>query len=68
MLKEEDVDADIFDADFQEKLKYSLKSIAHSEKIILGDYTIVALDSMHDANQQALIYLIKHKEKTILYG
>ncbi len=68
MLKDEDANADIFDTNFQIKLKFSLNSIAPSEKVVLGDYTIMALDSMHDANQQALIYLIRHQGKIVLYG
>jgi hypothetical protein len=68
MLKDEDVNADIFNTDFQDNLKFSLHAITPYKKVVLGDYTIIALDSMHDAKQQALIYLIEYKGKTILYG
>lgn len=68
MLKDEDGRADLFCADFQEKLKLSLKTISHSDTIRLDEYSITALGSLHDINQQALIYLITYKDKTILYG
>jgi phosphoribosyl 1,2-cyclic phosphate phosphodiesterase len=68
MLKNEDDSADLFCSDFQEDLKFSLKTISHSKTISLGEYTITALESLHDVNQQSLIYLIAYKDKTILYG
>jgi phosphoribosyl 1,2-cyclic phosphate phosphodiesterase len=68
MLKDEDESADLFSVDFLEKLKLTIKNISHSETISADDYSITALDSLHDINQQALIYLITCRDKTILYG
>lgn len=68
MIKDEDGNADLMCADFQEKLKLSLKKISPFETITLGEYSITALDSSHDIIQQALICLITSRGKTILYG
>ncbi len=68
MLKDEDVSADLFCEDFQKKLKISLKFISHSEEAIISGYSIIALESLHDANQEAMIYLITYENKTVLYG
>lgn len=68
MLKDEDVSADLFCEDFQNKLKISLKVISHSEQAIISEYSITALESLHDASQEALIYLITCGNKTVLYG
>jgi phosphoribosyl 1,2-cyclic phosphate phosphodiesterase len=68
MLKDEDESADLFCPDFRENLKFSLITISHSETIYLDEYAITALESLHDINQQSLIYLITYKGKKILYG
>lgn len=34
----------------------------------MDQYSITALESLHDINQQALIFLVAHKDKTVLYG
>jgi len=37
-------------------------------KITLGNYNIFAFESLHDINEQSLIYLIENNGKTIFYG
>lgn len=68
MLIGQDGMADLFSEDFQRKLKISIKSILPFETIKLEDYWVTALESLHDINQQALIFLIESNDKTVLYG
>lgn len=37
-------------------------------KITLGNYNIFAFESLHDINEQSLIYLIENNGKTIFYA
>ncbi len=68
MLQDEDGEADIFSKEFQEKLRISLCITSYNETITLGEYTITALNSLHDINQQSQIFLISNNNKTVLYG
>lgn len=68
MLKQEDPSADLFDADFQKKLRLSLFPLEHGQSISLGEYRITALDSGHDPSQDALIFRISKGNSAFLYG
>ncbi|MCI8441518.1 MAG: MBL fold metallo-hydrolase [Provencibacterium sp.] len=67
-LRWEDGGADLFSSDFQRLLRFSLQPVSPFETIRLGDYTVTGLDALHDARQQALIYLIERDKKRLLYG
>lgn len=68
MLKREDGSAMLFNKDFQNKLRLSLTEILPDEELKLGGYSIRAVDSLHDEGQQALVYLITYRGKTLFYG
>ena len=64
----ENEDIDLFDDKWKKDLNYSLNFIKHGESVKLGDYEIIGIDSKHDLRVEALIYIIKYKDKIILYG
>ena len=68
MLKAEDPSADLYDEDFLGKINVQMEAISHGECIRIGDYSITALESLHDIDQQSMIYLIEYKGKSVLYG
>lgn len=68
MLKDEDGNADLFNSDFQNDLRFSIKTISHTSNCDIDGYLIIAFDSWHDINQESLIYLIKFENKVVLYG
>lgn len=68
MLKNEDYNADIFGEEFQKNLKISLYVTSYNYTISLGSYLITSLNSLHDTNQQAQIFMISDDNKTVLYG
>lgn len=67
-LQAEDSKVDIFNSECQKSLFLSLKLLSHKDKITLGNYNIFAFESLHDINEQSLIYLIENQGKTIFYG
>ena len=67
-LKREDSCAGLFSADFQRLLRFSLQPLSPFETVQLGEYTVTGLDALHDPRQQALIYFLEHRGKTLLYG
>lgn len=68
MVKDEDGNADLFNPDFQSDLRLSITTISHYDNLDIDSYNIKAFDSLHDINQEALIYLIQQEGKTVLYG
>ena len=67
-IKENETSLDLFDEECQKDLNYDLKILKHGEKINVGDYEIVAIDSKHDDRVEALIYIILYKGISLLYG
>jgi len=61
-------DIDIFNEDWQKDLNISLVNIEHSQSIKFEDYTITAVESLHDVNQGSLLYLIEKDNKKFLYA
>ena len=59
---------DLFDEEWQTDLNYSLHIVKHGDRIHLGEYEIVAIDSTHDPQVEALFYIIFSKGKSVLYG
>lgn len=68
MLKAENPNADIFSEKFQKKLKITLCVTSLNKPVLLGNYSIVPLDSLHDIKQESQVYMITYGDKTILYG
>ena len=64
----ENEDIDLFDDKWKKDMNYSLNFIKHGESIKIGEYEIIGIDSKHDSRVEALIYIIKYKDRTILYG
>lgn len=46
----------------------SLVETSFNKPFIIGSYSVVALNSLHDLSQQSQIYLITQYNKTLLYG
>lgn len=67
-IKQNEPCIDLFGKEWQEDMKYSVIPIKSAETKRIGNYTITAIDSNHDANVEALIYLIEKDGKCILYG
>lgn len=67
-VRENEPGMDLYDARWQQDMDFSLHLIKPSERIQLGEYRITALDSGHDSRIQALVYIIEHKCKSMLYG
>lgn len=59
---------DIFNAKWQKDLNISITQLRHSQSIKLEDYTITAVESLHDTNQGSLLYLIEKDNKKLLYA
>jgi len=68
MLKDEDQNANLFKPGFQSNLRFSIRTISHNDNCDIDSYKIKAFDSLHDINQESLIYLIRYKDKMVLYG
>jgi len=67
-LKVEDPNVDLFDQDWLIRLNIDIKFICSGDNIKIGDYSITAIESLHDINENSLVYIISHKNKSILYG
>ena len=61
-------DIDIFNSSWQKDLNISLIKIKHSQSVKFEDYTITAVESLHDINQGSLLYLIEKDNKNLLYA
>ena len=68
MLKDEDGNADLFSPNFQYDLRFSIRTISYNDSYDIDRYVIKAFDSLHDINQESLVFLIQYEDKTILYG
>lgn len=67
-IKENEPSLDLFDENCKKDLNYELHFLKHGESIKFNDYEITAIDSKHDDRIEALIYIISHNGKKILYG
>lgn len=54
--------------DFQNALRFSIRTISHEDNCDIDSFIIKAFDSVHDINQESLIYLIRYNDKIVLYG
>lgn len=68
MLRREDGKAALFEEEYQSKLKLRLARMEHARAVRLGEYTVTAFRSLHDARQQSMIYLIERGGSTALYA
>ena len=67
-VKMQESSFDIYNELWQKDLNYNLKFLKSGDILKLGEYVIIAIDSLHDDRLKALIYIILYKDKTILYG
>lgn len=67
-LQREDSGANLFSADFQRRLRFSLQPLSPFRSLQLGEYAITPLDALHDPAQQALIFFIEQGGCTLLYA
>lgn len=56
------------DTQWQKDMKYELQLVKNKDKIVLGDYEIVAIKSMHDERVEALVYVIGYQGSYVFYG
>ena len=61
-------DIDIFNTSYQQDLNITLNPILHSENVCFEDYSLTAIESLHDTQQGSLLYLVEHKGSKILYA
>lgn len=59
---------DLFAKEWQDDLNYGLNIVKHGDKLEIGDYEIVAIDSKHDSRVEGLIYIVTYNGKSLLYG
>ncbi len=67
-LKTEEVNADLFDENWLDRLCMDIKYITHGDCIKIGKYFVTAVESLHDVSENSLIYIINYNNKSILYG
>jgi len=67
-MKAEDPSVDLFDQDWLIRLNIDIKFICSGDYIKMGDYSVTAIESLHDIYENSLIYVISHNNKSILYG
>ncbi|MGI6706659.1 MAG: MBL fold metallo-hydrolase [Clostridia bacterium] len=67
-MKTEDPDVDLFDQKCLDRLHMDIQYIDHGDCIKLGEYSVTAIESLHDLRENSLIYVIQYNQKNILYG
>ncbi|MGL6173647.1 MAG: MBL fold metallo-hydrolase [Cellulosilyticaceae bacterium] len=67
-LQDEEGTIDLFNEVSQSALSLTVDTMSHQEEKWIGEYKVTGLESLHDTNQESLIYLIEHKGKSVLYG
>lgn len=67
-LKTEEPDADLFDANWLNRLCMDIKYINSGDCIRIGEYFVTPLESLHDVSENSLIYIINFNNRNILYG
>ncbi len=67
-MKTEDPNADLFDEKWLDMLNMDIRYIRSGEYIKIGDYSVTAIESLHDTRENSLIYVISYNNKNILYG
>ena len=59
---------DLGQAKWKADMQYDLHLLQSGDRILLRDYEIIALDAGHDAEIEALVYIIGRAGKYVLYG
>jgi phosphoribosyl 1,2-cyclic phosphate phosphodiesterase len=67
-MKAEDPNVDLFDPDWLRRLNIDIRFICSGDHIKMGEYSVTAIESLHDINENSLIYIISQNDKSILYG
>jgi len=67
-MKTEEPEVDLMDEKWLNRLNMDIQYIHSGECIQLGDYTVTAIESLHDMRENSLIYIINDNHKNILYG
>ena len=67
-MKSEEPEVDLFDEKWLSRLNMEIKYIHSGDCIRLGEYSVTAIESLHDIGENSLIYIINYNDKNILYG
>lgn len=67
-MKTEEPAADLFDASWLGRLFMDIKYINSGEHIKIGDYFVTPMESLHDVNENSLVYIINYNKRNIMYG
>lgn len=67
-LDREEGGATLMDDIWRERLGVSLVTLSHGERITIGEYEIIAVESAHDVNDASLMYIIKKGDSAFMYA
>ncbi|MBR4960058.1 MAG: MBL fold metallo-hydrolase [Clostridia bacterium] len=59
---------DLYDEQIRRAMHFDYHPVSKNKTITFGDYTVHAIDSLHDPGEEALVYVVSHKSTHILYG
>ena len=67
-LDREEGGATLMEDTWRERLGVDLKTMKHGERIKLGEYEVIAVESAHDVNDGSLMYIIRKGDASFFYA
>lgn len=67
-LGREECGATLMDDEWRRRLGVEVRLMQHGERIKLGDYEVIAVESAHDARDGSLMYIIRKGDSAFMYA